>query len=182
MSGFLGMTTRPWIRRIVTRLIAITPAMIAACLAGRSGLSHMLVASQVALSIQLPFAVIPLVYFTYKKEAMSLDLVVLKKNQEKVSKPSILDYIRSKFSSSDGWVAFSETNDKEKELVQSDHSSSNSETETTTTTIGGEQLLKEIPTPLSYENSKLVNVCAVLVSTLLVGLNSYLVVTLFMQI
>ncbi|KAI8888406.1 natural resistance-associated macrophage protein [Backusella circina FSU 941] len=83
MSGFLGMTTRPWIRRIVTRLIAITPAMIAACLAGRSGLSQMLVASQVALSIQLPFAVIPLVYFTYKKEAMSLDLVVLKKNQEK---------------------------------------------------------------------------------------------------
>jgi Mn2+/Fe2+ NRAMP family transporter len=180
MSGFLGMTTRPWIRRIVTRLIAITPAMIAACLAGRSGLSHMLVASQVALSIQLPFAVIPLVYFTYKKEAMSLDLVVLKKNQEKVSKPSILDYIRSIFSSSDGWVAFSETNDKEKELVQSDHSSSNSETETTT--IGDEQLLKDIPAPLSYENSKLVNVFAVIVSALLVGLNSYLVVTLFMQI
>jgi metal iron transporter len=154
--------------------------MIAACLAGRSGLSHMLVASQVALSIQLPFAVIPLVYFTYKKEAMSLDLVVLKKNQEKVSKPSILDYIRSIFSSSDGWVAFSETNDKEKELVQSDHSSSNSETETTT--IGDEQLLKDIPAPLSYENSKLVNVFAVIVSALLVGLNSYLVVTLFMQI
>ncbi|RCH79361.1 hypothetical protein CU098_001865, partial [Rhizopus stolonifer] len=87
MSGFLGMTTRPWIRRIVTRLIAIIPAMIAACVAGRSGLSNMLVASQVALSIQLPFAVVPLVYFTAKKKAMKLDLVVEAKdmNPEPVS-------------------------------------------------------------------------------------------------
>ncbi|OAD04756.1 hypothetical protein MUCCIDRAFT_13159, partial [Mucor lusitanicus CBS 277.49] len=70
MSGFLGMTTRPWIRRIVTRLIAIIPAMVAACVAGREGLSSMLVGSQVALSIQLPFAVVPLVYFTARKQAM----------------------------------------------------------------------------------------------------------------
>ncbi|KAI8047029.1 natural resistance-associated macrophage protein-domain-containing protein, partial [Gilbertella persicaria] len=76
MSGFLGMTTRPWIRRIVTRLIAIIPAMIAACVAGRSGLT---------LSIQLPFAVVPLVYFTAKKKAMKLDLPVSMTQQSKMS-------------------------------------------------------------------------------------------------
>lgn len=75
MSGFLGMTTRPWLRRLVTRGIAIVPAMVAACWAGRSGLSQMLVASQVALSIQLPFAVVPLVWFTSSPEVMKMDLI-----------------------------------------------------------------------------------------------------------
>ncbi|KAL0090717.1 natural resistance-associated macrophage protein-domain-containing protein [Phycomyces blakesleeanus] len=76
MSGFLGMSSRPWVRRIITRLVAIVPAMVAASLAGRNGLSTMLVASQVALSVQLPFAVIPLIIFTSMKRCMKLDLVV----------------------------------------------------------------------------------------------------------
>ncbi|OAD77695.1 hypothetical protein PHYBLDRAFT_2686, partial [Phycomyces blakesleeanus NRRL 1555(-)] len=70
MSGFLGMSSRPWVRRIITRLVAIVPAMVAASLAGRNGLSTMLVASQVALSVQLPFAVIPLIIFTSMKRCM----------------------------------------------------------------------------------------------------------------
>ncbi|KAI9283924.1 natural resistance-associated macrophage protein-domain-containing protein [Umbelopsis sp. AD052] len=74
MSGFLGITSRPWLRRLVTRLIAIVPAMIAAAVAGKEGLSNMLIASQVALSIQLPFAVIPLVVFTGMKRVMTISV------------------------------------------------------------------------------------------------------------
>ncbi|KAL1920406.1 uncharacterized protein VTP21DRAFT_783 [Calcarisporiella thermophila] len=61
MSGFIGMTVRPWLRRIVTRALAIIPAMIVAIARGSDGLNDLLVASQVALSIQLPFAMVPLV-------------------------------------------------------------------------------------------------------------------------
>ncbi|KAI7867019.1 natural resistance-associated macrophage protein-domain-containing protein [Spinellus fusiger] len=76
MSGFLGMTARPWVRRIVTRSMAILPAMVAACVAGRQGLSMMLVGSQVALSIQLPFAVVPLIYLTAQQQCMKIELVI----------------------------------------------------------------------------------------------------------
>ncbi|KAI7886533.1 natural resistance-associated macrophage protein [Lichtheimia hyalospora FSU 10163] len=117
MAGFLGMTTRPWVRRIVTRLVAIAPALVAACIAGRSGLNQLLVASQVALSIQLPFAVVPLVYFTSRKHIMKLDLV---------------------------------------------HD------------------VQEWPKPLQYENGIISGIVAGLISLLLIGLNGYLVVSLFM--
>ncbi|RKP24483.1 metal ion transporter [Syncephalis pseudoplumigaleata] len=61
MEGFVGMAIRPWLRRIVTRSCAIVPALIVAIIGGRSGITQLLVVSQVALSIQLPFAMVPLI-------------------------------------------------------------------------------------------------------------------------
>src|ERR1700719_1914805 len=64
MEGFLNIRLRPWLRRLITRLIAITPAIIATALYGESGTAKLLIWSQVILSLQLSFAVIPLVIFT----------------------------------------------------------------------------------------------------------------------
>ena len=64
MEGFLAIRLPPWLRRLVTRLLAIIPAVTVAVLYGESGTAKLLVLSQVILSMQLPFAVIPLVHFT----------------------------------------------------------------------------------------------------------------------
>lgn len=70
MEGFLNIRLRPWLRRLITRLIAIIPAVIATVLYGESGTAKLLVWSQVILSMQLSFAVIPLVMFTGSKAKM----------------------------------------------------------------------------------------------------------------
>jgi manganese transport protein len=64
MEGFLNIRLRPWLRRLITRGIAIIPAVIVTMLYGESGTAKLLVISQVILSLQLSFAVIPLVIFT----------------------------------------------------------------------------------------------------------------------
>jgi manganese transport protein len=64
MEGFLNIRIRPWLRRLITRGIAIVPAAIVAILYGASGTAKLLVLSQVVLSLQLSFAVFPLVMFT----------------------------------------------------------------------------------------------------------------------
>lgn len=64
MEGFLNIRLPAWLRRVVTRLIAIVPAVVVASLYGESGTAQLLIASQVVLSLQLPFAVYPLVRFT----------------------------------------------------------------------------------------------------------------------
>ncbi|CAB5374468.1 unnamed protein product [Rhizophagus irregularis] len=74
MEGFMGWKIRAWVRRLLTRMFAIVPAMIIAIVSGENGLNDTLVASQVALSIQLPFAVIPLVYFTSSKKCMKVNV------------------------------------------------------------------------------------------------------------
>ena len=70
MEGFLNLHIKPWARRLITRLIAIVPAMIVAILYGEKGTSELLVLSQVILSLQLSFAVVPLVTFTNDKLKM----------------------------------------------------------------------------------------------------------------
>ena len=70
MEGFLHLRLRPWLRRLITRLIAIVPAVIVAALYGESGTAKLLVLSQVVLSVQLSFAVFPLVRFTSEKAKM----------------------------------------------------------------------------------------------------------------
>ena len=70
MEGFLSIRLRPWLRRLITRLIAIIPAIIATVLYGESGTAKLLIWSQVILSLQLSFAVIPLVIFTGSKAKM----------------------------------------------------------------------------------------------------------------
>jgi manganese transport protein len=70
MEGFLNLRLRPWLRRLVTRLMAIIPAVIATAWYGESGTAKLLVFSQVVLSLQLSFAVIPLVLFTSDRRKM----------------------------------------------------------------------------------------------------------------
>ncbi|CAG8489877.1 15079_t:CDS:2 [Cetraspora pellucida] len=74
MEGFLGWVIPSWMRRLFTRAVAIAPAMLIAVINGQNGLTDMLVASQVALCVQLPFAIIPLVYFTSAKKCMTVDV------------------------------------------------------------------------------------------------------------
>lgn len=75
MGGFLGdrFIVRPWVRRIVARSIAIIPAMITAILLGEEGIDQLLIISQVVLSLQLPFAVWPLIWFTSKAAYMTVN-------------------------------------------------------------------------------------------------------------
>jgi manganese transport protein len=70
MEGFLNIRLRPWLRRLITRGIAIVPAAIAAIFYGESGTAQLLVFSQVVLSLQLSFAVFPLVMFTSDRAKM----------------------------------------------------------------------------------------------------------------
>src|ERR1041384_7520173 len=70
MEGFLNIRLRPWLRRLITRGIAIVPAVIVAALYGASGTAQLLLLTQVILSLQLSFAVIPLVHFTSERAKM----------------------------------------------------------------------------------------------------------------
>ncbi|MEI9959939.1 MAG: divalent metal cation transporter [Limisphaerales bacterium] len=70
MEGFLNIRLRPWLRRLITRLIAIVPAVIVTLIYGERGTTNMLIWSQVVLSLQLSFAVIPLVIFTSDRRKM----------------------------------------------------------------------------------------------------------------
>jgi manganese transport protein len=70
MEGFLQIRLKPWIRRLVTRSIAILPAILVIGIAGEGKLTSLLILSQVVLSFQLPFAVIPLVQFTSERAKM----------------------------------------------------------------------------------------------------------------
>jgi manganese transport protein len=70
MEGFLNIRMRPWLRRVLTRSVAIIPAIVVTAAVGESGTAKLLVLSQVILSLQLSFAVIPLVIFTGDKKKM----------------------------------------------------------------------------------------------------------------
>jgi manganese transport protein len=72
MEGFLNLRMRPWLRRIMTRSIALVPAVLVIASAGDSGLYHLLILSQVVLSLQLPFATIPLIHFTSDPRKMGV--------------------------------------------------------------------------------------------------------------
>src|SRR5205814_499493 len=70
MEGFLNIRLRPWLRRLITRAIAIIPAAIVAAFFGETGTAKLLILSQVVLSMQLSFAVFPLVQFTSERAKM----------------------------------------------------------------------------------------------------------------
>ena len=72
MEGFLHIKLRPWLRRLITRLLAVVPAFLVALYYGEKGTGQLLVLSQVILSLQLSFAVIPLVLFTNDKLKMGV--------------------------------------------------------------------------------------------------------------
>ncbi|KAI7858906.1 natural resistance-associated macrophage protein-domain-containing protein [Circinella umbellata] len=183
MSGFLGMSTRPWVRRVVTRLVAIVPALVAACIAGRSGLSQLLVGSQVALSVQLPFAVVPLVIFTSWKKVMKVDLVVNENEKAMERAQATVSWLDKLFPRIPSWRPSwwqptkqkffphleldGKTNENNPTIIKPDTSSI-----TTTNPV----ILDELPQPLLYVNGWITMIIAVLISLLLIGLNGYLVV------
>lgn len=70
MEGFLNIRLKPWLRRLITRLIAVVPALIVSILYGEKGASNLLIFSQVILSLQLSFAVVPLLQITGNKTKM----------------------------------------------------------------------------------------------------------------
>jgi manganese transport protein len=70
MEGFLNFRMRPWLRRLVTRMLAIIPAALTVWFSGEQGTYKLLILSQVLLSLQLPFAVIPLIQFTSNRDRM----------------------------------------------------------------------------------------------------------------
>jgi manganese transport protein len=70
MDGFLNIRLRPWLRRLITRIIAIVPAVIVIAIKGEEGSGPLLVLSQVVLSLQLPFAIFPLIQFTSNPKIM----------------------------------------------------------------------------------------------------------------
>lgn len=70
MEGFLNFRMRPWLRRLITRAVAVIPAAITIVVAGESSTYKLLILSQVILSLQLPFAVIPLIQFTSDRAKM----------------------------------------------------------------------------------------------------------------
>jgi manganese transport protein len=70
MEGYLSLRMAPWLRRLITRLIALVPAVVVIALAGEDATQRLLVLSQVVLSLQLSFAVIPLIHFTSNRRNM----------------------------------------------------------------------------------------------------------------
>ena len=70
MEGYLNLRIQPWVRRLITRLIAIVPAFITILLFGERATGQLLIFSQVVLSLQLGFAVIPLIHFVSNKSKM----------------------------------------------------------------------------------------------------------------
>jgi manganese transport protein len=70
MEGFLQFRMRPWLRRLITRLIAIIPAVLVISIKGEEGSYDLLIFSQVILSLQLPFAIVPLIQYSSDKARM----------------------------------------------------------------------------------------------------------------
>ncbi len=75
MEGYLRLRINPWMRRLITRLIAIVPAVIVILINGEKDVDNLLVMSQVVLSLQLGFAVIPLIHFVSDKKTMGLFVI-----------------------------------------------------------------------------------------------------------
>ncbi len=70
MEGFMNWRIQPWVRRLVTRLVAIVPAILIIGLRGDNSVTELLVLSQVVLAVQLPFAMFPLLQFTSSRQHM----------------------------------------------------------------------------------------------------------------
>lgn len=84
-EGFIHWSVKPWVRRLITRGIAITPCFIIALFVGRKGLADVINLSQVVLSVLLPFVSAPLIYFTCKKSIMRVPI------NQKVDSDTVLE-------------------------------------------------------------------------------------------
>ncbi|KAF9348365.1 hypothetical protein BGX26_000224 [Mortierella sp. AD094] len=172
MEGFLGASyLKPWVRRLMTRCLAIIPALVIVLVKGQDGLAQLLLASQVALSIQLPFAVIPLVLFTSMSRCMTIPV------EDNVDKPGQLGY-GSGFGSdpktatgvnAEGTIAAPRQDDAHITAVLSNDQEYNAGSESNTNTR---------PAPLlhNFKNSWWLVAISVIISIILLGLNFYLLV------
>ncbi len=70
MEGYLNIRIKPWVRRIITRLLAVVPACLVIILMGEDAINELLVLSQVVLSLQLGFAIVPLIHFVSDRQKM----------------------------------------------------------------------------------------------------------------
>ncbi|QIW98694.1 hypothetical protein AMS68_004212 [Peltaster fructicola] len=94
-EGHLNWTVRPWIRRLITRSISITPSIIVAGALGAEGISAALTGSQVALSVLLPFLSAPVIYFTCRNKFMTVhapSTVVLHEGLDAEAAPPVAAY------------------------------------------------------------------------------------------
>src|SRR5476651_769041 len=78
MEGHINLRIEPWLRRLLTRVLAIVPAVFTILYAGENGLGNLIILSQVVLSLQLGFAVIPLIHFTSDRKKMGKFTISLK--------------------------------------------------------------------------------------------------------
>jgi manganese transport protein len=72
MEGFMHWRLQPWVRRIITRSLAILPAVFVIAVRGESSVTDLLTLSQVVLALQLPFAMFPLLHFTSSQRRMGI--------------------------------------------------------------------------------------------------------------
>ncbi|CAG8534405.1 79_t:CDS:2 [Ambispora gerdemannii] len=169
MEGFLGLKLRPWLRRLVTRGLAIIPALTIAIIKGGSGLNSMLVASQVALSLQLPFAVIPLVYFTSSKKIMKIDSQTFYQKNDNVTETE-------KSSSPDNEKNNPSSLDNDKNNPSSlDNDNSNPIITPSTNIETASSILSEQSQFIDFSNPLWLIITASVVSFIIVGLDLYLV-------
>src|SRR5664279_4025769 len=75
MEGYLSLRINPWVRRLITRLLAIIPALIVIIIYGDKEVDSLLILSQVILSLQLGFAIIPLIHFVSDKTKMGVFVI-----------------------------------------------------------------------------------------------------------
>lgn len=94
-EGFLHWTMTPWLRRLITRSIAIVPCIAVAGTIGREGLGDVLNLSQVVLSLMLPFVSAPLIYFTCRKQFMRVPVIVTTHGDEDDDEETSFDLDRS---------------------------------------------------------------------------------------
>ncbi|RIA90544.1 natural resistance-associated macrophage protein [Glomus cerebriforme] len=154
MEGFMGWKIRAWVRRLLTRTFAIVPAMIIAIVSGENGLNDTLVASQVALSIQLPFAVIPLVYFTSSKKCMKVNIrEIFKKDESNVEKSN------------------EEESNEEESNDDGNNNDDNNDDNITRITV---EQVDENPF-ITFPNTIIIIIIACIVSVIILGLDVYLI-------
>jgi metal iron transporter len=100
-EGMLNWSVAPWLRRLITRSISIIPSIIIAGAVGKEGLNQTLTASQVVLSVILPFVTAPLIYFTCREKFMTVHVYDSSQtNEEEETGRSVLYSVNMK----NGWI------------------------------------------------------------------------------
>lgn len=174
-EGYLNWTIKPWMRRLITRSIAIIPCLIVAGAVGRKGLNATLNASQVALSILLPFLVAPLVYFTCKASVMTIPSATTEQEEAEAAEGSAI-------------IRAQESNRAQVGGVENSEELNATETIASTPTITRSQALPEfrfragklLTEPVSYRNDWFTAAVAFAVWLFIAVLNVYLIVCLGM--